>query len=203
MGIWHEGPAATAQAAGGSAFRHESPAEWLGDAGLPCCEGRAAPLNAPQQVGRSRPHASWSMCVVSVCADGCMCACVFSPRVHSARPGWRTAGLATARRAAAAPPPPAQPQSAEGEQGRAGRGTVSHPCSCVVGLGQATGAAWQLQTMQPGLLPQLPLGPRGLHLSDPKSKACPEPTCAAGDELNLRTNSASSSSRVSCGRQAG
>ena len=80
---------------------------------------------------------------------------------------------------------------------------MSHPCSCVVGLGQATGAAWQLQTMQPGLLPQLPLGPRGLHLSDPKSKACPEPTCAAGDELNLRTNSASSSSRVSCGRQAG
>lgn len=138
---------------------------------------------------------------ISVCRWVHVRVCVQSSRSFSASRlayCWSSHSEARCRRAASACS--AAIWGGQARQGREEHG--DYPCSCFARLGQATGGAWLLQTSQPGSLPQPPLPPRGLHLPDP-SKACAEPTCAAGDELNLRTNSASSSSRVSCGRQAG
>lgn len=61
------------------------------------------------------------------------CRCVFNPRVHSGRPGWRI-GPARAIAAAAAPPPPAQPQSGMMLEGGAQGGRVSMPADSMIVL---------------------------------------------------------------------
>lgn len=171
MGIWHGGQAAPELCTAG------------GCCVQPCWKGNT---HCPSKQARVQP--AGPIMERFLILQGANLAGVFSPRGRSAHPGWHT-GQATARRAAALPLPPALPQSA----GQAGCRKAGSWNGC--NTAQGARAASQLHSHCPMAWPMPALPP-------PPTLLCtPRPTCAAGDELNLRTNSASSSSFDSCSKE--